>query len=988
VNPQRWREIEALFDDCIGLEPEARDILLAERCADDAGLRREVEELLAHAEPADHLVKIVDRSREEALAVAGSDRRAGDMVGSYRLESRLGEGGMGSVWRARRADDEFEQQVAIKFVRVVGRDRGWVERFRAERQILARLDHPHIARLLDGGSTDDGQPYLVMELVEGEELLAFCDRRQLAIRERLGLFLQVADAVDHAHRYLIVHRDLKPANILVHPERGPKLLDFGIAKILAVEPAECLLVGAGPDPTLPEDRLLTPDYASPEQILGQAVTTASDVYSLGVLLFELLTGQRPRRLRELTPASRERVLTTSTPEKPSTVVRRRSDGEEPPEGLAARRGLRPPQLVRTLRGDLDTIVLRALQTEPIRRYRSVAELAGDVDRFLAGRPIHARADTWRYRAGRFVRRHPWGAAAAVLIAALSVTFVANLIVHSARLATERDRAVSAEAKARTVSDFLFQLFEGADPSYSRGETVTARELLDRGKELIETRLGDQPEIRAALLSTLADVHLKLGLNSQAAELHREALALRRRLLGESHLDTAASEDRLGDTLRRTTQIDEAETLLRQSLATREAQLAPDDPVLALSLNDLGLLLKERGDPEQAEPLLRRALAIRVARLGRDHHDTNVSRSNLGQLLLDRGRYDEASALVEELIASRTRTLGEMHPDVANAFHVLGSIRQAQGRLDEAEGLLRRAIQIRRAVLPPDHPYIGVSVNYLASVLQDQVRLEEAEGLYREALSIHRREVGETSLELAYPLNNLGSLLEDRGRYAEAEELYLQSLAIRAKAFGEESRSFMRVLSSLGRLAVRRGDLEVAGTRLRRAASWQEKHLEPDDPDRIHTVERLGLLHRAKGALDDSADSFRTAFQLASRGGQPSQRLLAELHSELAWTLAASRQPERCALEVEAARAVPNLAAESVVVRGRIELAAGICLQALGRGDEAKRSLRTALELLHPGLGEANHWVREAARRLTRPKSESTPNRVGSDFTSAERRGSE
>ena len=772
-----------------------------------------------------------------------------------------------------------------------------------------------------------------------------------------------------------MHRDLKPANIVVHPERGPKLLDFGIAKILAPEAGDGLSTGGRPDATLAEERLLTPDYASPEQILGRPVTTASDVYSLGVLLFELLTGQRPRRLRELTPAHRERVLTETAPEKPSTVVRRRSEVEQPLEDLAARRGLRPSQLVRTLRGDLDTIALRALQTDPDRRYRSVAELAGDVERFLAGRPVHARADTWRYRAGRFVRRHPWGATAAALIAVLSVAFLASLILYSVRLAAQRDRALSAEAKARTVSDFLMQLFEGADPSNSRGETVTARELLDRGKDLIETRLGDQPEVRAALLSTLADVHLELGLNRQAAELHREALDLRRRRLGEGHLDTAASEDRLGDTLRRTTQLGQAETLLRQSLATRQAQLPPDDPVVAVSLNDLGLLLKEKGDLEQAEPLLRRALAIRVARLGRDHHDTNVSRSNLGQLLLARRRYEEASAVVEELIASRTRTLGEMHPEVANAFDVLGSIRHEQGRLDEAERLLRRAIQIRRAVLPPNHPYLATSLNNLAMLLHDEVRLKEAEGFYREALAIDRQGAGAASPDHAYSLNNLGSLLEDRGRYAEAEELYLQSLAIRGKAFGEESRSFMRMLSSLGRLAIRRGDLEVAATRLRRVESWQREHLDPDDPDRIHTVERLGLLHRAQGAADDAADAFRAALALASRGDHPSHQLLAELHSELAWTLAVSRQAEGCAAEVEAARAVSGLAAQSVLVRGRVELAAGICFQELGRGDDATRSLRSALELLRPGLGEANVWVREAARRLGRPASEGRESRL-------------
>ncbi|MCB1057097.1 MAG: serine/threonine protein kinase, partial [Acidobacteria bacterium] len=488
MNPNRWREIEALFDECSALDPAERVAWLEAQGARDPELRREVEALLGYDEPSERLERIVQRSQEEVF-LAGEERPGagsssglglvgarggdglgpGDTVGAYRLERRLGEGGMGTVWLAHRDDDEFEQRVALKLVGSGGEARGWVERFRTERQILAGLEHPHIARLLDGGSTEGGQPFLVMEYVDGEELLAYCDRRKLGIHPRLELFLQVLGAVEHAHRNLVVHRDLKPANILVHAESGPKLLDFGIAKILDPEPAGGLDGRLRADPTLPQERLLTPDYASPEQILGGAVTTASDLYSLGVVLFELLTGRRPRRLQGLGPVAVERELTERPPSRPSTVARSATgpgagrglglaEAETNAGDLAELRGLSARQLARQLRGDLDTVVVKALQTDPARRYRSVAELADDLERHLGGRPVRARPDSWHYRAGKLLRRHPWGVAATVAIAGLLVAFVVNLVLQSERLRSERDRARAAEAEARGVSEFLLDIF--------------------------------------------------------------------------------------------------------------------------------------------------------------------------------------------------------------------------------------------------------------------------------------------------------------------------------------------------------------------------------------------------------------------------------------------------------------------------------------------------------------------------------------------------
>ncbi len=961
MTPERWKAIEALFDECLALGPAERRSRLETRGRSDPELVGEVEALLAEAERTDRLHGLVEEPARQALESL-AELGPGDRVGAYRLESLLGEGGMGKVFLARRDDDEFQQRVAVKLLPPGAAARGLEARFRTERQILAGLEHPHIARLLDGGATEDGRPFLVMEHVEGERLTDSCDRRQLTVRDRLELFLQVASALEHAHRHLVVHRDVKPANILVHPETGPKLLDFGIAKIL--QPSEESVLASAPlDLTEPQERLLTPDYASPEQILGEPVTTQSDVYSLGVLLFELLTGDRPRHLQALTSADRIREVTRTVVPRPSTRVRRAPTGGgegDVEAGHSARcRGVSPQQLRRQLEGDLDTIVLRALDSDPARRYGSVGELAADVGRFLRGEPVLARSDSLRYRAGKWIRRHPWGSAALASIVALAASLGAGLVLHVTRIGQERDRALAAEVEAETVSEFLLTLFEVADPAESRGETVTARELLERGGEMIETQLSDQPAVRATLLSTLAEVHRSLGLWNRAETLHRLALERRLELFGEAHPDTAESRDLLGDTLRNLARLDEAEAQLRLALATREEVLPADDPGLADSLNNLGLLLLERQRYEEAEPLLRRGLSIRRRILGPDHPDTDVSRSNLGQLLSDTRHFEEAARHLETTLENRRARMGENHPKVANSLHVLATLRHRQGDLVAAEALFEESLRIHRRILPPDHPLLAVSLNNLASLLHDQWRLGEAEMYYREALRTHQKKGGGDVLGRAYALNNLGSLLEDLGRYEEAEALYVESLALRRETQGEDSRSYRRMLSSLGRLAIRRGRLELAEERLDEARAWIERHLDRDEPDAIRTVERLALLRRAQGNAEAAAALYREALDRAGRSYGGDHPILAELRAELAITLSGSAEPSSCRGTVAAAEEVLDRIEASPITRGRVALAAGLCGRATGDSTAATASLQAAVELLRPYLGDGNHWVRAA-----------------------------
>ena len=605
LTPERWARVEVLFHQASAVPAADRPVWLDVHCGDDAELRREVESLLA-SDSSDVGVTVAVGSAlaESARAVAAS--QAGQRIGVYRVVRELGHGGMGAVFLARREGADFEQQVAIKFLRgVLAADS--VDRFRAERRILAPLQHPNIARLIDGGATEDGAPYLVMEYVAGQPIDHYCDEKKLPIRDRLTLFCQVCEAVDVAHRSLIVHRDIKPSNILVTADGVPKLLDFGIAK---------LLDDSGQAPVAPVTvtgmRMLTPEYASPEQIRGEPITTAADIYSLGVLLFELLTGDRPftfpsRRIEEI-----ERMVGVQEPPKPSTSAR--ASGH-----------------ARQLAGDLDTIVLTALRKEPARRYASAAHLADDIRRYLEGRPILARPATWRYRTSRFVTRHRWGVAAAAVIAMLLVGSAIVFVTQAARVQQERDTA-------EQVITFLTSLFAVADPSESRGNTITAREILDRGVERISIDLKEQPEVQARLLDAMGRVYRELGLFDRSSVVLDQALKLRLGQGGPDDLTTAATMAGLGDALRERGRIDDAEPLVRQALEIRQRLAGPRAAVTAQSLNGLGLITQQRGNWDEAVKLFEESIAILRERLGPADPQLAVGLANVGSMYRDRAQY--------------------------------------------------------------------------------------------------------------------------------------------------------------------------------------------------------------------------------------------------------------------------------------------------------------------------------------------------------------
>ena len=559
MSQERWQRAKEIFHEALERDPEERRVFLAEACAGDGSLRSQVESLLASdAERLPWLDAPVFEAAAEMLTSDPGEGLARQRIGPYELIREIGRGGMGAVYLAKRADDEFQQQVAVKLLKRGMDSDDILRRFRQERQILASLDHPHIARLLDGGVTADGAPYFIMEHIEGVPLAAYCDQHRLGVPDRLGLFRAVCSAVHYAHGHLVVHCDLKPGNILVTVGGVPKLLDFGVAKLLGSEHVPRLTAT-----TAPGLNLMTPEYASPEQVRGERVTTASDVYSLGVVLYELLTGQPPYRFESRTPREIERIICEDEPVSPSTAVReqartgRRTVGR--PAGDARAGTLR--ELRRDLAGDLDNIVLMAMHKDPGRRYGSVEQLSEDLRRHLESLPVIARKDTWRYRAGKFIRRHRVATSAAALVALSLMAGIVATTWQAREARAQREKARVQQVAAEQVADFLARLLREADPFGAKGETVTVRHLLDEGAKQIDRGLRDQPEVRARMMDTIGVAYVNLGLYGEALPLLEGALEIRRRLLAE------------------------------------------EAPEVAESLNNLGWLLRKKGDVKAAEPLI-------------------------------------------------------------------------------------------------------------------------------------------------------------------------------------------------------------------------------------------------------------------------------------------------------------------------------------------------------------------------------------------------
>jgi serine/threonine protein kinase/Tfp pilus assembly protein PilF len=848
----RWARVEELFRAALAASAADRATLLAACRRDDAEVAAEVEALLAADRDAGTFLAAVIDPDSPPPTAGFRDGMIGRRLGPYRVERELGRGGMSIVYLAVRDDEQFRRQVAIKLLQAGGGLDGedMLRRFSRERRILAALEHPHIARLFDGGTLDDGRPYFVLERIEGEPLDEFCDRRRLGVTARLRLFLRVCSAIAYAHRNLVVHRDLKPTNVLVTADGSPKLLDFGIAKLLDPEGGPGGGGGAA-DPTRAELRVMTPGYASPEQRRGGVITTASDIYSLGVILFELLTGHRP-------PAPDPGRASLSVLVMQQAVNRRGRTVRLTPEAVAGARGCQPRELHRRLQGDLDNILAMALREDPERRYPSVEQLAGDLERHLGSRPVLARPDTFTYRAAKYLRRHRLGVAAGAGLACLLGAFIVAAAVQSARTARERDKA---EQSLR----FVEELFQVADPSEAQGNTITARELLDHGAARVEGRFEGQPQVAAALEETLGRIYGKLGIYGRAERLLTSALGRRRKASGSELTEVAATLNSLGDVLQLAGEYDRAEAAYREALALRRELLGARHPDVAESLNNLGDLLEDKGDYRGAEPLLRQALALRRDLFGAEHTAVAESLNNLGLLLHERADYRGAEPLLRQALAIRRRLLGANHPETAESLNNLAALLQAKGSYREAEPLLRDALMINRRVLGERHAGVAASLQNLAMVLHAEGKAGAAEPLLREALAIERQAVGADHPDRAASLHDLGLVLAAQGKTREAEDMFRQAIALYRRRLPAGHPYLAHPLVALGRLLAGRGDgaaaepLLAEGLAIRRhslpAGNWRIA----EAAGALGVCEaKLGRRVVAEALLAESLESFRRA----------------------------------------------------------------------------------------------------------------------------------
>lgn len=864
----RLAAIDAHFDRALDLGDDERAAWLEVLATRDPELAREVQALLALAATPDHRLTaarlpgspVWNESAETAA-------RPGDRLGPYRIVAELGRGGMAEVYLAERADGAFEQQVALKLLTAgLGGIEG-VRRFEQERQILARLEHPAIARLLDGGVDPKGRPFLVMERVDGLPIDRFCDQWRLGLDARLELLIEVARAVEHAHHRLVVHRDLKPTNILVSAEGQVKLLDFGIAKLL--DPALAGPFAAAPTRTYL--RLLTPEYASPEQIRGEPVTTASDVYQLGLLLFELLTGSRAFVFTGESPAELERMVSAGPARRASTVA------IEPT--AAAARGASPADLRRALAGDLDDIIARALRLEPTLRYASPAELVADLECYRTGLPVAAAQGSRAYRARKFVRRHRIGLGVAASAATLLLGWAVTASFQAREIGRQRDRAQNEATKAREVTGLLIDLFEVSDPDRARGREPSVGELLERGRQRLGTELADQPEVRAELLGTLGEIHRKLGRYPAAEELLREALELARKIYGEGSPEHFEQRAALGRLLRAQGRNEEARNLLSLVLAADERRLGAESPALVATLRDLGAVERSLGHLDDAAARLERALAIERRHPEGREAELATTLGGLGAVRRAQANFEAASTLYGESLKIRRRILPPDHPDLATSLQNLALARRELGDYVAAEPLFREAVALQHKTLGADHPYLAITLNNLALTLRALDRPAEGEGLLRQALAIRRNTLGERDPLVAMTANDLGLVLRSLGRPREAEAWFRSALEI----LPTEHRARPTVELNSGLVLVESGRAAEAEPVLRRALAGEQFRLGHDHPSVAFFELQLAALLCGLGS------------------GAEGESLLAEARSTLAarlprdhpWQLEAERTAAAC-----------------------------------------------------------------------------------------------
>jgi len=933
MNVERWERVGALFEEVAELSPEQRAAHLDRLCGDDASLRVEVESLLDARERAG--TGFLDRLDDDRIVgLVEEDSAPPDRIEPWRILGEIGRGGMGVVYEAVRDDGQFEQAAALKVIKRGMDTDAIVERFLRERQILARMEHPGIARLLDGGVTKGGRPWFALERVDGVPLTTYCDERKLGVEERLHLFCEVMEAVQYAHRNLVIHRDLKPPNVLVDVDDRVKLLDFGIAKLLDTED------GPENDATVAKQRWVTPGYGAPEQAAGGAITTATDVYSLGVLLYELLVGQRPD-VEAATKPLASKLLGTL----PSRI--------DP--AIAARRGLGAKALSRLLAGDLETILGKAMQVEANRRYPSVEAFRGDVRRYLERQPILARPDSFGYRATKFLHRHRGGVVAAGFVLCALVAGLTAALWQAGVAARERDVARQESEQADQVKRFILDLFRGSDPNVPVPAQMSAQELLDRGLERVRNDLSDRPDLEMELMVAVGDISLNLGDFESAEALFSEALELPTKQDARDQLRVATVLNKLGSVAFYVDDFDRAEQYQRRALEIQRRWSKPGSLELAHGFNELGVAIARKRRLEEAIDLYLEALEI-YEEAGVENLETLDTLYNLGIARRKQGDYPEAQRILREVL-DRARSLDRHSPEMVGYLDGLGVVEGRMGRWIEAEDLLRQSVELATEIWGEAHPDTRVRMNNYAMSANDLGLSSVAEETMRKVLRYDIEQFGPEHRFVAVSRTNLARTLVQGGHLDEA----LQEFEI-ADVIHRQASSVDGLAAHLERVVwgwLAAGDLERARTAAEEALSASSEGLEPDRRARILTT---AAYVRAELGLDESAEPlFREALEIHQQREiqrHPDAALahigLAQIETRRGDLTSAEARLETT-LEM-LSEALPETHVRTIATRAAL----AECWARSGRVAEGIGLLRRAIADLERSVGE-EHWRTLALR---------------------------
>ena len=1001
---ERLAKAEALFHEALDLPPEQRDAFLRRACGADAELLREVIALLRASGIADHWLKDTDCAAVDPSNLSPArggilvEEGPGTVVGRYKLLEKIGEGGFGAVYMAEQ-EEPVRRKVALKIIKLGMDTKSVIARFEAERQALALMDHPNIAKVLDAGATETGRPYFVMELVRGVPMTRFCEENQLGTAERLELFIQVCGAIQHAHQKGIIHRDIKPTNILVTLNDGvphPMVIDFGVAKAINQRLTEKTLF------TNFAQMIGTPAYMSPEQaeMSKLDVDTRSDVYSLGVLLYELLTGTTPfpeERLRRAGYVEMQRIICEEDPPRPSTRITRTA-------GLKSQSS--PAPRPSPLSTDLDWIVMKCLEKDRTRRYETANGLAADLKRHLDNEPVVARPPSRLYRFQKLLRRNKLAFAAAGVI---STVLVLGVVVSSwqALRATRAERAQSLmryqaeEARTRAeangemakaeaarsaqVAQFLRDMLRSVGPSVALGrDTTLLKEILDRTAEHMKQGLTNQPLVVADLQNTIGNVYMELGQYDKAEAMLRAELTARQKLLGPDHPDVGRSLCDLAYTLwsssldeRFRGKRPEAESLLRRAAAIQLKSPGDENLELATTLDHLMEVLLAEGKQDESEKVGRQALRIRQKLLGGEHRDVAFSLKNLAMVLENKGKPIEAESLYRQALAMQKKLLNSDDRAIGNTLDPLGSFLWHQGRLDEAEPLIRETLELRKKLLPEGHHDVIFSLQCLSNVLREQGKLSEAEAVAREGVALISKVADDENPDVLYNRRHLAKLLREQGKLSDAEAVVRVTIALLRKRSGNEHPELAGELLELATIlraqnkeneaeAATRESVEPATRAITICQQQLQEHPDQSEyPIRLgHNQWRLGDTLAGLGRREEAVEVFRESVQMFDKA---SQNLPAEdyLRQEAAFSrrrladllVEQGQVDEAVSLYRQAIDSYLALATgepQSLFYRQEEAystwMLAGI-LASAGRSDSAVTEYRQAITLLEKGLAD-------------------------------------